>query len=689
MKARGLQRLFQPRTIAVFGGREAERVVLQCDRMGFSGEVWPVHPTREAIGGRRCFHTAAELPAAPDAAFIGVNRRLTVEIVRALARSGAGGAICYASGFREAEGGAALEDELLIAAGDMPIIGPNCYGLLNYLDRTPIWPDQHGGRCVDRGVAIITQSSNIAINMTMQRRALPIAYVATTGNQAQTSLADIASALLEDGRVTAIGLHVEGIKDVHGFEKMAFRARALGKPIVGLTVGRSEQARRGTVSHTASIAGAEAATAAYFARLGIPRLRSIAELLETLKLLHVHGPLPGGDLCSMSCSGGEASIMADAAIGRAVRFRPLMPVEQERVRMTLGDLVTIENPLDYHTFIWAREDAMTKTFAAMMGCGFDLSLLVLDFPRGDRCADADWSIAAGAFTRAAVQTAARAAIVATLPENMPEAHAAEILAAGIAPLCGLDEAVAAAEAAAFIGARWPEPLPRPLLAGATVGDPVGLVVARARTLPEAEAKAALLAFGVTMPPSHAVQDAKCAVSVAEGLGYPVVLKALGIAHKSDVGAVRLGLGAAAEVEAAAMALGELGTGLLIEAMVTDAVAELLIGVVRDPQFGLLMTIGAGGVLVELWSDTKSLLLPATEDEICKAILSLRVAVLLHGFRGRPAGDFGAAVAAALAVARYAEANAATLKELEINPLLVRPTGRGAVAVDAMIRMSQP
>ena len=166
--------------------------------MGFGGDIWPVHPTRDEVHGRRCFRSVAELPEAPDAAFIGVNRNLTIDIVRALAARGAGGAICYASGFREAEDGAALEDALIEAAGDMPILGPNCYGVINYLDGALLWPDQHGGARVESGVAIVTQSSNIAINMTMQRRGLPIAYVATAGNQAQTGLSEIAHALLED-----------------------------------------------------------------------------------------------------------------------------------------------------------------------------------------------------------------------------------------------------------------------------------------------------------------------------------------------------------------------------------------------------------------------------------------------------------------------------------------------------------
>ena len=219
-----LERLLRPRHVAVIGGRAAEGVITQCDRLGFAGEIWPVNPRRETLGGRTCFASVEALPAAPDAAFVGVERRTSVEIVAALAARGAGGAVCYASGFREAAGeledGPQLQAALLEAAGAMPLLGPNCYGLINYLEAVALWPDEQGGTRLDpeaRGVAIVTQSSNIAITLTMQRRGLPLAHVVTAGNQAQTGVSEIASALLEDPRVTALGLHIEGFDDVAAF----------------------------------------------------------------------------------------------------------------------------------------------------------------------------------------------------------------------------------------------------------------------------------------------------------------------------------------------------------------------------------------------------------------------------------------------------------------------------------------
>lgn len=680
---RSLERLFRPQSIAVFGGRSAERVIEQNDRMGFAGAIWPVHPTRETMRGRKCFRTAAELPAPPDAAFIGVNRTATVDVVGALAARGAGGAVCYAAGFSEAERdgeGAALTAALLRSAGDMPIVGPNCYGIINYLDGGLLWPDQHGGLRVESGVAIVTQSSNIAINMTMQRRGLPIACVVAAGNQVQTGLSTIAAWLVEDPRVTAVGLHIEGVDDVAAFERLALRARALRKPIVALAVGRSEASRAAAISHTASIAGSAAATDAFFRRLGVPRVRSVPEFLETLKLLHVHGALPGRALCSMSCSGGEAALIADAVNGRCLAFRPLANGDRERVAATLNEFVAIANPLDYHTFIWGNEAAMAATFSAMIESGFDLSLLILDFPRMDRCTEeADWDAAAGALSRAVRATGGRAAVVASLPENMPEQRAVAFMAEGIAPLAGIEEALAAAECAAFIDEAWAA-APESILVPPPARD------ACLRTIAEFESKRMLAAYGLVIPKSAAVCNPSEAGKAADVIGYPVVLKALGVAHKSEAEAVRLNLRSAAEVEAAGNAVAATGQGLLVEAMVTDGVAELLVGVTRDRRFGLLMTIGAGGVLVELLGDTVSLLLPTSETAVREAIMSLRTAPLLAGYRGRPVADVDAAVAAALSIARFAEAHADTLEELEVNPLIVRPAGKGAVAVDALARM---
>ena len=708
--------LVRPRSIAVVGGREAARVAEQCDRMGFDGALWPVHPKRESVAGHPAFRSIAELPGVPDAAFVAVNRHATVEAVAALARAGAGGAVCYASGFLESDDGGELQRALVEAAGDMPIVGPNCYGLINFLDSTPLWPDQHGGRRLgpdERGIAIVTQSSNIGISLTMQQRGLPVAYLATVGNQAQVGVSGLASALLDDARVSAIGLHVEGFDSVAGFEALARKARGRAVPVVVMKTGRSERGRASNLAHTASIAGSDAGAGAFLRRLGFARVHGIPELLEALKLLHVHGALGGARLGAMCCSGGEASVLSDAIEDTGLTFPDLAPAHAAAVRATVHPLVTVANPLDYHTFDWGDETALTETFTAFARGGFDATMLVLDFPRPDRCDDADWEVAVDAFGRAMGSTGARGVITATLPENLPEERAARLIERGIAPLAGVREALAALECAATLGAAWRSPPGAPLIDRACV--PAAPVL-----LDEATAKARLADHGVDVPPGAVAYGVDEAVAVAESLGAPVVVKALGFAHKTERHAVRLGLGEPGEVRTAAHELlalgggtsgagsvgagsvgagsvgagsvgagsvgeGVSGGGVLVERFVPDVAVELIVGLHRDPQLGLLLVVGSGGIFVELAADSVTLPLPVSEDEVRGALSGLRCAPMLQGWRGRAPADVDAAVAAILGIARFAVENRDRIEELDVNPLGVRAHGRGAVALDALIR----
>ena len=286
-----LERLLRPKSIAAIGGLQASRVVEQCKLMGYQGDIWPVHPTKKEVEGLPAFSSIADLPGIPDAAFIGVNRHLTIEVVKQLRAKGCGGAICYASGFLEAdETGGRLQTELIAAAGDMPVLGPNCYGLINYTDGALLWPDQQGGKRLkkgQKGVAIITQSSNIAVNFTMQRRGLPLAFVLTAGNQAIVGISELALSILDDPAVTALGMYVEGFDSIESMETLALKSRQLKKPVVVYKVGKSAHSQQSAMTHTASLAGPHNITSAFLNRYGFGQAESLPAFLETLKLLHV------------------------------------------------------------------------------------------------------------------------------------------------------------------------------------------------------------------------------------------------------------------------------------------------------------------------------------------------------------------------------------------------------------------
>ncbi|MGB1773296.1 MAG: acetate--CoA ligase family protein [Arenicellales bacterium] len=680
-----LKRLLQPHSIAVFGGREAREVVRQCRRMEFAGDIWPVHPSAGEVEGYRCFSSVEELPSSPDASFIGVNRRTTVDIVRSLSQKGAGGAVCYASGFKEVSDGEDLNDALIESAGGMPILGPNCYGVINYLDGALLWPDQHGGRRVDRGVALLTQSSNIGINLTMQARGLPLAYLIALGNQAQTDLATVLETLVEDDRVSAIGLYIEGFPDVRELEKVMGRARERRIPVVAVKSGVSAQGANITRSHTASMAGSDEAANALLKRLGIARVQDLDTLVESLKLLHVHGPLKGNRLCSMSCSGGEASLMADTAIGRDVVFPELTSEQHDSVRATVHDLVSVSNPLDYHTFAWNKEEDLFGTYSAMLACGFDLSMLVLDFPREDRCNLETWDPAVNAITRAVDKTQAPTAVVASLPESLPEKIATDLIGMGVAPLCGIRQALDAAQAASQIGAAWRRPLFEKALPG-----PGPHLEQPVENLDEAHAKGEIESFGVGVPRGERVASIDGLKNAAQSLTYPLVLKACDAAllHKSDAGAVMVGIEDFDGLVVGAETLFSRYPSLLVEEMITDTVCELIVGVRQDPVIGPWMMIGSGGIYAELLGDTRVTLLPARDDEFATMISSLKIHPLLNGYRGSEAGDVPALLATLQSVSDFVMKRRESLVELEINPLLVRPKGKGVCAVDAVLQYAR-
>ena len=665
---RDLSRLFQPKSIAVIGGGAwCSSVIKQLVDAKFQGHIWPVHPRAEDICGLTAYPTAIDLPGVPDATFIGINREATIGAVERLARMGAGGAVCFASGYGETSDGQDANARLLKAAGDMPILGPNCYGMINALDGASLWPDQHGCQPVERGVAILTQSSNIAINLTMQKRGLPIAYVVTCGNQAQLSMAETADALLDDPRVTAIGLHIEGFSDLPSWQTLARKAHAKGIPLVALKVGKSHEAQAATVSHTASLAGSDAGAQALLNHLGIARVADLPTFVETLKILHIAGPLTSNAIGSISCSGGEASLIADMAHDLPLTFPPLNQTQLSGLSDALGPKVALANPLDYHTYIWRDASAMADAFSAMLDPSLAITYLIVDFPRGDLCDPSDWECAIQAAIGARNRTGQTVAMVATLPELMPEDVAKRLIKHGVIPLAGLAEALNATVAAQRLN-----PSDGDLVVPTDMAD--------APLLPEFDAKAALSAFGVEVPVAQVGTLAEIA-SLADQTDTVFVLKSTGSAHKSDEGGVVLSLrGSHAVLQAGAVMKGD---AFLLEEMIEGTIAELLVGVVKDPAHGFVLTLGAGGVLTELLKDSISLLIPATRNRVKEGLTQLEMSPLLQGYRNRPVPDIDPLLDAVDAIQAYVLANLPTLEEVEVNPLIVTKTR--AVAVDALIR----
>jgi acetate---CoA ligase (ADP-forming) len=682
-----IHRLIAPRSIVLIGaGAWTDAVAAGNTAIGYSGALWRIHPTRPSTAETTYYRSVADLPGVPDAAFIAVPNHEAPGVAGALAAHGTGGFVCFSAGFSETgtESGNLLTRELVGNAGALPFLGPNCYGFVNFFDQVAMMPDQIVGPPVERGVALICQSGTIALTLMFNHRSLPIGCLLTVGNQTRLAVEDLIETLCEDARVTAFGLYLEGIKDPERFARAAALARAAGKPIAVIKSGRTAAAARTAHSHTGALAGADEVFEAFCRQAGIARCDTLATLCETLKLFHVGGPLPGRKVLVMGASGGDMAMTADVSRDMNLDFAPLPPERAASLREVLTDRVTIANPFDIHTYLWFNPPALKRVFSEVLNSGYDAAGFMLDSPPEGQADSAAYDAVIDVFIEAAHGASTRAALIASLPETISARIRRRCLEGGVIPMQGQREALEAISLAGRVGAAW-------------TGNPsVNLHLPPSATaasgvyaLDEHAGKAALAEFGVRTPRGKLV-PALAAAEAAHALGFPVVIKASGahLEHKTEMGGVVLNVRTEAEARSAAERLAKLSDTLLVEEMFTDGVAEILIGVIVDPQFGQVLVLGAGGVYTEILSDSVSLLPPWTRGSVETALQRLTIARLLGGYRGKPAADVDALIDTILSVARYAADNLAALVELDVNPVIVRPAGSGAVAVDTMIRLKR-
>ena len=693
LRRENLARLLAPRHVAFIGGKAAADALARCEQFGFEGELWQVNPRASAADGKRVFASSADLPCAPDAAYLAISADKSVDAVRELATRRAGGVVCYAAGFAEKGGeGVALQERLAEAAGDLALIGPNCLGLLDYRVGLHLWAGDVQERFAGPGIGLVSQSGALVEFMTMHRRSIPFVSVVSVGNQAVLSLEDVTEAMLDDPGVKAIGLYIEGLRDVAHFSRVAAKALSKRVPLVAIKVGRSEIAARLALGHTSSLAGASELYDALFERLGILVVDSLGDMLETLKLLSVIGPLPGRRFAAITGSGGQAAMIADHAAGLGLTLPPLSQRQVERLRAGLPDYVNLINPLDMTVGTMGNLEQQRLLFDVL--AEGDIDVLVAGFDAYDDIDAAfgaevmmsfeQMAAALGRHQRLGIATSA-------LPETLPAHIRERALEVGIAPLQGSRETLTAMAGAAWYGER--QHALQDLDVDTLSLPPPPIQAGPVAALDEAQAKRLLGAAGLVIPEGRCVTPAK-AVDAANALGFPVVVKVLDatLPHKSEAGAVALDLRDANSVSAAVErmqgALAAPPERLLVEKMIPDAVAELIVGIEYDEAFGHALVIGAGGILVELLRDSATVLLPTTRACIEDALDRLDVARLLAGFRGRPRGDRTAVITAIEAIADFTLSERDRIVEIDVNPLLVLPEGRGAVAADALVRLRE-
>ena len=682
MSKSNLHRLISPKSIAVVGNRGANFAIRESLKLGYSHQIWAVHPYLESLEGIKCFKDIKDLPEVPDATFIAVNAESAIEVVSDLKSMGGGGAVLYASGFGEVGAEGLMRNQQLVkAASGMPLIGPNCYGFINSLDGIALWPDVHGCEPVSEGVAIITQSGNIGLNMTMQSSGLPIAYMFTLGNQTNTNIADIIHAMLDDSRVNAIGLHIEGISDIKSFDIAAKRALMMKIPIITIQSGKTKASAKIALSHTSSLTGSDELYNALFERLGIARVETVPEFLETLKLINVLGVIEHGGVASMSCSGGEAGMMADLIDGLEINFPSLSSSHKAKVKQTLNDYVEVDNPLDYHTFIWGDRKRTSECFSAMMSGQFAATMLLLDWPKSKESEQKDWDATLFALSDALSGTSEKAIVLASMADCMPKRIIEECLSLGIAPMVGLDVCLKALNHSYKIGRAF------------SSNSSPDLEVLRnssehksKQQLTEYQGKQLLKKYGVTIPMGCLVENVTEAIKAAEEISFPVTLKVSGakLAHKTELNGVRLNIQNVKTLKEACDDLFKISPELLIEKMIESPICELIIGMDYDPTFGKHIIVGGGGVYVELLQDSSVLMLPVSREDIRQALSNLKVFKLLEGYRGGMKGDIEAVIDSVMSVIELIRTNA--VEELDINPLLVLKGSDGVVAADTLIKL---
>jgi len=693
---RNFQRLLAPRTMAFIGGTQVERTLVTLRNQDFDGEVYVVNPRRDEIAGYKCLPTIQDLPAAPDAVFLAVNADASIDALNQLRERDAGGAVCYASGFSEiGEAGAERNQNFIRAAGDMAVVGPNCYGLVNYVNHGSIWPALYPKLRSKRGAAVIAQSGNVTGHIVSNDRSVPFSYLISAGNQAVLGFEDYIDYLVDDPNVTCLGLFMEGIRDVASFSQACLRARAKAIPVIVCRSGRSELGAAMAASHTSSLAGQNEYYEALFDRLGVIRTDTVPQFLEMMKIASVAEPIAGPRIAVFSSSGGDNGLAADYCSFAGLQLPQPTAAQIGEIKPLLPEFGHVSNPLDFTAGYWGDEKLLTPMFTTMLSGECDAGMLVVDYPPAtspykDTSAHEAMDRALAAAGKATGKPVFHASV--NTGGITPEASE-RMVAQGIVPLQGLHDA-------ASVVAKWAEHCARVRADSTDGGTSFSTLVPFAarplngitRTVNEVESKRRLAAYGLTVPQGRVLSLAQIS-ELPERLDTPMVLKVVhdDLPHKTEVGGVALNLPGRDEALAAAnrmidnVARHSPALRLekyLMEPMQAPPLAELIVGVKRDPLFGMVLVIGAGGIFVELLKDATPLLLPVSRNDVEVALKGLKSFALLDGFRGRPAANLEPVIDAIMAIASYAGEHLDTLSELDVNPLMV--SENGAVAVDALI-----
>jgi acyl-CoA synthetase (NDP forming) len=700
--------LLNPRNVVILGasdtpGNWSQRVWRNVNRYKFPGPVYPLNPRRDQIWDTRCYRSFAELPEPPDHVVVVIPAASVPDALIEASRAGARSATVLTAGFAESSDPAALalsaRLKSVIAQTGLAVSGPNCFGNLHARAGLMTMPDDRLQRLANGPVAIVGQSGGLAmaIKRSLEERGIDAGSVVTSGNQAGLCGADYIAYYAMNDDIRVIVCYLEAVQDPEVFMAACRMARAAGKPIVVMKLGASPEGRAAALAHTGALAGAMEAFDAVAGAAGALRVRTVDDVVETVEYI-LHAPLPrGARLGAITFSGALRGLVLDAAAAHGLAFATLAEVTVERLAAVLGVGTIIGNPLDSGFTGLTNRESYVKCIEAMLDDpGIDLVLLQAELPRAPGMDRAE------ANMRAVEAIAARAkkpivqfsmgshglsdysrAFRLHLP-HVPCLQEVDKTLRTVRALTDYARRAAPAAAVPTVIVRKGRAALEKTLARAARQAPL-------KALNEIQSKQLIKAYGLAGPKEAMAHDAKEAVAIAKRIGFPVVAKGVSAAlpHKSDAGAVVVGLDSVKAVRAAYDQImdavvrhsGSAPQGVLIAEQVTDGI-ELVLGANRDPEVGPVILFGTGGIELELYRDVALAPPPLDERRALALIAATRAGLLVHGYRGRPALDVKALVAALIGLSRLMLDAGGRIQSIDINPFLLRR--RGGVALDALV-----
>ncbi len=695
-----LQEFFRPKSVALVGATDKSGWSLSTYnnllQHGFSGDVHLVNPKTPVVHGAETHRSLSAIPGPVDLAYVMTPIEVVPLVLEEGAARGIRNYVILTAGYGEVgEEGAVREQEVADIARrhDLTVLGPNGNGFINAADSItpyglPIPPPLLGG-----SVGVVLQSGALASNVLAfaQARNIGISLLVSMGNETAMSVTDVMNALVDSPQTKVIALFLESIRHPDEFAEIARRALAAGKPIVALKIGRSAKASRTAQAHTGALVGDDKTVDAAFRQLGVIRVGSLEDLMVTAGMLAETGPLPGNRIGVVTPSGGASEIISDRAEDEGLDLPEFAEATTAALREVLPPFATPNNPLDVTGYVLLDRQLMSKALGVVAADpGVDVIMLLQDMPR--TTPDFDLAVETYRHTAGVIRSSPKpVVIVGNVLIDVSETGRALREAAGYPQIAGGIEHGMTALGHAV---RWSQTYRRHQ-AGADAPVAVEVTVAdglppRTGTWTERHASAFLAANGIPMVPSRMATSPDEAARHAEEVGFPVVLKAAAddLEHKSDLGGVELGLNDAESVRTAAARIadslakaGHDGTTTVVQPMRSGG-TELLVGVVRDPSWGLTLAVAMGGIWVEILGDSQLRLLPVSAAEARQAVESLRSAAVLRGARGQAPVDLDALAGVVARIGATAVALGDELESLEVNPLLV--SGDRIEALDALI-----